>query len=235
MEVHEMEIMEKSQKPHKSEWIDVSWPLRNGMTVFEKDNPPTEIEPYNPPTFDFIHPDKNTTVVGIKMLVHTGTHIDAPRHIKSDGEAIDGMPVDAIIGPARVLEIDDPVSIKTEALKGYDIQPGERILLKTLNSDRCYRKDGFIKDYVYISTEAAQFLREKKVSVVGIDYIASGNYDNIENNMILVHEILLGNGIWLLEGINLSEVKPGPCEVICLPLRIENGDAGPARCLVRPL
>ena len=151
------------------------------------------------------------------------------------GAKIDEMPLDAFIGPARVVKIDDPVSVKPEALERFNIQSGERILLKTLNSDKCYRKDGFITDYVYISTEAARFLQERGVSAVGFDYIVPGHPENIGNNMILIHEILLGNGIWLLEGINLAKVKPGPCEMICLPLRIENGEAGPARCIIRPL
>lgn len=221
-------------KPAGSEWIDVSWPLRQGMTIFEGENAPEVIAPYNPPTFEFVHPEKNVTLLGIKMHTHTGTHIDAPRHFMPEGRTIDKMPVDTIIGPARVLEIEDPVSIKPRELEPFNIQPDERILFKTQNSGKCYKKDGFIKDYVYLSTEAARFLRDKRISVMGIDYIVPGNYYDWENNMIPVHEILLGNGIWLLEGINLADVKPGPCDIICLPLRLENGDAGPARCIVRP-
>lgn len=222
-------------KTNKSEWIDVSWPLRQGMTVLERDYVPDDIARYDPPTFEFIHPIGGVTITGLKMLAHTGTHIDAPRHCMPAGATIDNMPLDTIIGPARIIEIKDPVSIKPEELEYYDIQPGERILFKTQNSDKCYKKDGFIKDYVYISTEAAYFLRDKRILVVGIDYIVPGNYYDWENNMIPVHEAFLGNGIWLIEGINLSGLRPGPYEVICLPLRLENGDAGPARCIVRAL
>ena len=165
---------------------------------------------------------------------HTGTHIDAPRHFLSDGITIDAMPLDTIIGTARIIETKDPESIKTEELVIHDIQPGERILFKTRNSYECYKQEGFVKDYVYISTEAAKYLAERKVSVVGIDYYAIGSFYDTEN-LKTVHKIFADCGIWVLEAINLSAVKPGVYEIICLPIKLENGDAGPARAIIRPI
>jgi arylformamidase len=160
--------------------------------------------------------------------------VDAPRHFIPGGITIDQMALDAMIGPARVIEIKGPETIKTTELEPYDIRQGERILFKTQNSSRCYTTDEPVKDYVYISSEAAQFLADKKVSVVGIDYIAVSNVNSWEN-MIGVHETLLGNGIRVLEALNLSGVTAGPCDLICLPLRLEGGDASPARAILRPV
>ena len=217
----------RSSNP-KSEWIDISWPLHTGMRYWPQDDPP-KIE-------RILQRSKGerTDLYGLTIISHTGTHIDAPLHFIPDGLTIDAMPIDAIMGPARVIESNDPVSIKAEELVPYDIQPNERILFKTQNSYKLYDIDEFVEDYVYISTEAAHFLKDRKVTVVGLDYIALGSYKDLDN-LREVHQTLLGNDIWILEAINLSGVRPGPCELICLPIRLEHGDAAPARAIVRPL
>jgi len=137
------------------------------------------------------------------------------------------------MGPARIIEIKDTVSIEPKELEPYNIQAGERILFKTINSSY-YKKGKFVEDYVYVSNEAAHFLKDKKVSVVGIDYFAIGPLKDMEN-LMEVHKVLLGNGIWIIEAINLSAVKAGRYEIICLPIKIEQGDAAPARAILRPL
>jgi arylformamidase len=143
------------------------------------------------------------------------------------------MPLDTIMGPARVIEIKDTESIKPEELELHDIQPGERILFKTINSSY-YKLGKFVEDFVYISNEAAHYLYEKKVSVVGIDYYAIGSFRDRES-LVEVHEVLVGNGIWAIEGLNLSDVEPGNYEIICLPINIEGGDAGWCRPILRPI
>ena len=212
----------------KSKWIDISIPLRDKMVYWPvRDVPKIEIVK---------HPDEKSpiTLWELTMKSHTGTHVDAPRHFIPGGITIDHMALDAMIGPARVIEIKDPETVKMAELKPYGIRQGERILLKTQNSSKCYKTDELVENYVYISTEAAHYLADKKVSVVGIDYIAVSNV-NSWDNMIGVHETLLGNGIWVLEALNLSGVETGLYDLICLPLRLEGGDASPARAILRPL
>ena len=164
---------------------------------------------------------------------HHGTHVDAPRHFLSDGTTIDEMPLGAIMGPVRVIEIKDTESIKPEELAAHDIQAGERILFKTVNSSY-YKLGKFVEDFVHISNEAARFLRDKKVSVIGIDYLAIGSFKD-RPSLIEVHRILLGNGIWVIEALDLSAVKGGRYEIICLPIKIKQGDAGQARAILRPV
>ncbi|MFC1942679.1 cyclase family protein [Chloroflexota bacterium] len=213
---------------NKSEWIDISYPLGEGMIHW----PMSPVYPH----FDYVlHPSKGNivTMSQININVHNGTHVDAPRHFVEDGTPIDEMPLDAIMGPARIIEIKDNVSIKPEELAPYDIQPGERILFKTSNS-ALYKKGKFVEDYVYISNEAGYFLRDKKVSVVGIDYQAIGSIKDMDG-LIEVHKTLLCSGIWVIEVLDLSAVKAGRYELICLPIKLTQGDAGPARAIVRPL
>jgi arylformamidase len=205
-------------------WIDVSVPLRTGM-VHWPDNPPVSIERM----LDIERGDV-ATVSKLSMGAHTGTHMDAPLHFFRAGKGIDSMPLSATIGRARVIEIGDPQSIKPEELRPYQIQRDERILFKTRNSARCWQTNDFVEDFVYISQEAARYLAAQQVQTVGIDYLSVGGFfkDGVET-----HHALLEAGIWIIEGLNLSNVSPGIVELICLPLKIEGGDGAPARAILR--
>jgi len=205
-------------------WIDVSVPLRTGM-VHWPDNPPVSIERM----LDIERGDV-ATVSKLSMGAHTGTHMDGPLHFFRAGKGIDTMPLSATIGRARVIEIGDPQSIKPEELRPYQIQRDERILFKTRNSARCWQTNDFVEDFVYISQEAARYLAAQQVQTVGIDYLSVGGFfkDGVET-----HHALLEAGIWIIEGLNLSNVSPGIVELICLPLKIEGGDGAPARAILR--
>jgi len=164
----------------------------------------------------------------IHMGIHTGTHMDAPKHVIADGKTIDTIPLSDAIGPARVIEINDNEAVKAEELKQYKFKQGERILFKTRNSDRCWKTDTFIPDFVYIAEDAAQLLANSGVKLVGIDYLSVGGPP-------ITHKILLGAGIWLLEGLNLSAVNPGNYNLICLPLKIMQTEGSPVRAVLQPI
>jgi arylformamidase len=70
------------------------------------------------------------------------------------------------------------------------------------------------------------------VKTVDIDYLSAGGY---KRNASDVHRTLLGAGIWIIEGLDLSQIKPGRYYLICLPLKLENGDGAPARVVLRPV
>jgi Predicted metal-dependent hydrolase len=156
--------------------------------------------------------------------------MDAPLHFIHEGSSIEQMPIDATIGVARVIEIADTSAITAEELKQHDLQPGERILCKTVNSARCWQDTSFHKQFVHISAGAAQFLVDRKVRTVGVDYLSVGAY---EGDGVETHQLLLGAGIWLVEGLNLSEVQPGTYDLVCLPLKIAGADGAPARAVLR--
>ena len=212
-----------------TEWIDISipFPVDKPMPFFPTD-------PQGPSVtriFDRTKGDP-VTMSQININSHNGTHIDAPFHFIAEGTTIDMMPLDTAIGPARVIEIKDPVSIKLDEVEPYDIKEGERILFKTRNSSYAYKTADFVDDYVYCTNEVAHYLKDKKIRLVGVDYITIGNQKDHENIKI-VHETLLMNGIYIIEMLNLDGVKPGDYEMVCLPLRMEKGDAGPCRAIIR--
>lgn len=205
-------------------WVDVSVPLRSGM-VHWPDNPPVRIERM----LDIERGDV-ANVSTISLGSHTGTHMDAPIHFVRGGEGMDRMPLDATMGPARVIEIQDPTSIKPDELDPHGIGRGERVLFKTRNSSLAWWTRDFVEDFVYVSQEAARYLAERGVRTVGVDYLSVGGFysDGVET-----HQALLGAGIWVIEGLDLSGVEPGEHELICLPLKVEGGDGAPARALLR--
>jgi arylformamidase len=205
-------------------WIDVSVPLYTGM-VHWPDNPPVQIEHM----LDMARGDI-CNVSTLAMGSHTGTHMDGPRHFLQTGKGLDEMPFDATLGLARVIEIRDRESIKPDELRPLAIQQGERLLFKTQNSTRCWKSDTFVEDFVYVSQEAARYLASLGVRTVGVDYLSVGGYtrDGLET-----HRALLEAGIWIIEGLDLSQVEPGIYDLICLPLKIAQSDGAPARAIVR--
>jgi arylformamidase len=168
----------------------------------------------------------------LRMGSHTGTHMDAPVHFIESGKSIDEMPLEATVGPAKVIEIRDAESIKTKELRAHSIQKGDRILFKTKNSEECWRSNSFFEDFVYVSYEAALYLAECKIQTVGVDYLSVGGFrkDGVET-----HRSLLEAGIWIIEGLNLSGIRSGIYELVCLPLKIEKGDGAPARAAIRTI
>ena len=207
-------------------WIDISVRLRSGM-VHWPDNPPVRIERM----LDMEHGNV-ANVSKISMGSHTGTHMDAPLHFVREGEGIDEMPLTAAMGRARVIEIHDPESVKPDDLYPHGIRRGERILLKTQNSARDWPSTDFIEDFVYVSQEAARYLAACEIQTIGIDYLSVGGFyrDGVET-----HEALLNAGIWVIEGLALSQVESGEYELICLPMKVERSDGAPARAILRAI
>ena len=207
-------------------WIDISLTIQPGMPYWP-DNPAVSVEPSQ----CLAHGDV-CNVSKMTIGTHTGTHVDGINHFIKGGMGVDKMPLDAGIGKARVIEIKDPKQITVAEIKPHNIQEGERILFKTQNSDRALKSDKFVEDFVHISTDAANYLAEKKVRTVGVDYLSVGGY---EGNVVEVHHALLGSGIWAVEGLDLSQVEPGEYELICLPIKLKDGDGGLARAILRPI
>jgi arylformamidase len=206
-------------------WKDVTAPLHTGM-VHWPDNPPVSIERM----LDISKGD-NANVSAMSMGSHTGTHMDAPVHFLNDGIGLDRMDLDATIGTARVIKIDDREAIRPDAIRDAVFDPGDRIIFRTRNSDEEWWSQSFKEDFVYLSHEAAQLLVERQVRTVGVDYLSVGGY---KRDGAATHKALLGAGVWIIEGLRLQAIEPGDYELICLPLLVIGADGAPARALLRP-
>ena len=213
-------------------WYDISVPLKQGMVYFPTDPVPPKI---------YRMTDRNlgakVMMSMLEIISHTGTHIDAPLHFIADGSTISDMPLDATVGHCLVIEIKDRDSIKAAELKKHTIEKGERVLFKTRNSavsPPLYEAEKFTDDYCYLDDDAADYLAEIGVRLVGIDFITIGSYKRPEN-INKTHSTLLGAGIYVLEDCALAGVPAGEYELLCLPLFMYKGDAGPCRAILRPL
>lgn len=208
----------------KRTWKDVSVPLRDGMVHWPGD-PECHIK-----RVSRMEDGAVCNLTHISMSAHTGTHMDAPRHFIADGKTMEQMPFEAVIGRCRVYELDCEDQITADDLKKLRLAPGQRVLFKTRNSTRSWEMNEFDKDFVSIRQDAAQYLVEQQVMTVGVDYLSIGgfNKDGVET-----HQIMLGAGIWVIEGLNLAEISDGYYELICLPIKLEGADGAPCRVVLR--
>lgn len=166
----------------------------------------------------------------IKMSVHAGTHIDAPFHFFNQGDTVEKIPLKILVGRAYVVDIKKYEKITANELKNAHIPARtRRLLIKTRNSNY-YEKAAseFQKDFVGISADGAQFLVERGVKLVGLDYYSISPYLQTEET----HQILLQAGVVILEGINLSAVSQGRYSLYCLPLKLEGIDGAPTRAIL---
>lgn len=207
-------------------WIDVSVPLRSGMVHWPGDPEPTFER------ISEIATGADADVTLCRMTAHTGTHMDAPRHFLAGGRGMDEFPLEAGIGPARVIAFPDAAVIGRAEMESLGIAKGDRVLVKTRNSQARWDDREFQRDFVGLDTGAAAFLAQAGVALIGIDYLSIGRF---EADGAETHKTLMRAGIWILEGLNLAGVEEGDYQMVCLPLKIEGCDGAPARVALRPI
>ena len=161
---------------------------------------------------------------------HTATHVDAARHFFDDGQTVEQLPLERLIGPCVVLEFDDSVmSIGKTELMRHDLTGVKRVLCKTRNSRILQRRPEFVKDYTYVSPEGAEYLVSLGVELIGVDYLSVEQFNSGHHR---THRALLEAEMVIIEGLALADVQPGKYELICLPLKLVGLDGAPARAVL---
>lgn len=164
------------------------------------------------------------------MNVHTGTHIDAPLHHFGTGAAADAVSLEALVGEAWVAEVPEADALTAAVLERVWPAGGTaRLLLKTSNSRLWTERAAFTEAYAALTEDAARWLLGRQVRLVGIDYLSVQRFGDTP----AVHQVLLGAGVVLVEGLNLSAAAPGRYELLCLPLKLPEADGAPARAVLR--
>jgi arylformamidase len=204
--------------------IDVSVPIRDAMTVY-RGNPPVRIRPAMTLAKDGVNLSE------LCLGSHTGTHVDAPRHFIKGGKGIDRLDLQRFIGAAWVADLPRVRGgISAADLRRARIPRGSRrILLRTSNSRLWHPARPFKTDFVYLAADAADWMVERGVELVGIDYLSIEGYGIPDAP---THKRLLGAGIPIVEGLDLFKVRPGRWQMAAFPLRIESGDAGLTRAVL---
>lgn len=200
--------------------IDISMPVKVGMINYPG-NPVLEIETSKSLT-------GTSFISKIIFGSHTGTHIDAPAHAAEDGVGVDEIALEKLVGTCRVLDFTNVTeSIKPQDLKNKNIKEGERILAKTKNSTRGFEE--FYADFIYLDSDAAKYLADKKITLFGIDYLSVKKKGSTDNR---AHTELLSKGIPIFEGLDLSSVAAGEYFFIGLPLKFTGLDGSPTRAIL---
>ena len=202
---------------------DISVPIRSGGLVYPG-NPEIDIA-----LQQAVAKGASANVSNLRFGSHTGTHADAARHFFDDGQSVDQIPLDRLIGPALLVSFGDQVrAVGAVELRAHDLKGHKRILIRTRNSALLSRPD-FVKDYTYLAPDGAQYLVDQGVELVGIDYLSIEQFHSGHQR---THRTLLGHAVVIVEGLELSAPPAGEYQFICLPLRIEGCDGAPARAVL---
>ena len=200
--------------------LDVSVTIRPEMPIYDG-NPGVSIE-----LVQSLERGDSANVSRLELGVHTGTHVDAPRHFLPDEGGADELPVELFVGPCVVVDAAADGAIDGTVISSLDLPPGtERVLLKTRNSE-LWDRPTFTRDFVRLDGSGAKALIERGVLAVGIDYLSIGDRD--------AHVTLLTSGAGVIEGLDLRAVDPGSYFLTCLPLKVARSDGAPARALLWP-
>jgi arylformamidase len=201
--------------------IDISLPL-NAESLLYPGDPAIVIEPE-------MHDGKLLPRLSKIILgSHSGSHIDAPSHFVETGKTVDHIPLKHFIGSCRVLDMTHCMEAVTKAdLTSCHIELGERILLKTKNSLLDYRN--FRTDYIYLASDAASYLSELPIALIGIDYLSVKQKGAVDNT---AHMAFLEKNIPILESICLANVEPGSYFLAALPLAFTAIDGSPVRAVL---
>lgn len=216
-----------AEAPMSTGWIDATATLDPASTpVYEGDAPMK---------FDFLkdmHQGDALTLSVYSLGAHSGTHIDAPMHFLLDGVSIDKVPLEALIGPARVIDIPDNVqAIDAAELNRHDWKDVPRVIFRTRSALHGWMSSPtFHRDFAYIAPDAAQLLADAGVQLVGVDYISAEQFGAATP---ATHRILLGKGIPIVEGLQLDHISAGDYDLIVLPLKVAGHEGAPARAILR--
>ena len=202
---------------------DISVPIRSGGLVYPG-NPEIDIS-----LQQAVARGAGANVSAIRFGSHTGTHADASRHFFDDGQTVDRIPLERLIGRAVLIKFPDDVrSVGADDLRAHDLTGHKRLLIGTRNSALLSQKE-FVPDYTYLAPDGAQYLVDQGVELVGVDYLSIEQFHSGHHK---THRTLLERSVVIIEGLDLSAPPPGEYEFICLPLRIEGCDGAPARAVL---
>jgi arylformamidase len=201
---------------------DISVPIRAGMAVWPGDPAPERKQLYA------IAQGAGANVSVVTLSAHTGTHVDAPFHFLPDGGTAEGLPVEAMAGPAQVVEIPGEGHVTAAKLEAAGLRrETTRVLLKTWNTAARLMHDAvFHREFAAITADGAEWLIARGIRLVGVDYLSVEPFGAPGHP---THTALLQAGVVPLEGCDLTGVPPGDYTLVCAPMKLTGSDGAPAR------
>jgi arylformamidase len=205
---------------------DISVDLYEGFPVWPGD-PRVALEP-------FLSQERGDLCNASRLAcsVHSGTHVDAPKHFFPKGAGVDELPLDVLIGEAQVVRLTGARRIGVDDLQAVVAPETRRLLLRTDNSDSWTTSRGFEENFAALTPDAARWIVDQGIILIGIDYHSIQRFDDPTPE---THEVLLAAGVVIVETLDLSQIEPGPYNLICLPLKLVGADGAPARVVLSEL
>lgn len=206
--------------------IDVSLPIGRNLLTWPGD-PPLTVEPSSR-----IANGDAANVSNLRFGTHTGTHVDPPFHFIDGAATVDELSLAALIGPAVVVGLTDlDGEIRPSDLDALQLPHGtERLLFKTKNSQLWSKMPvDFPDEYVHLSPAGAKWVVGRGIKLIGTDFLSIEKRGAVGHP---THVTLLSAGVVIVEGLDLRDVEPGSYRLVCLPLRIVEGDGAPARAVL---
>lgn len=215
------------------ETVDLTRGIEEGMTTFHTD------------LHSDVHIDQRGSITKhgretreVTVGTHTGTHLDAPRHFINEGQTVEDLSLDALLGPVELVDfthVDENEPVTVSMLEDETL--GKRTIFQFGWGDRFGDSDAFYNDYPYLTISAAEYLVDEGVEMLGFDTpspdMSSRPLDGGDEDSP-VHKVFLRNDVILVEYLmNLDEVDfESDWNVAALPLKIDGADGAPARVVV---
>lgn len=205
-----------------SRFIDITPPVRTGMAVFPGDEPYARRDTFK------IAPGCPVNVASFAMSAHCGAHADAPLHYSEDGAAIDQLPVDDFIGPARLIDArgEGPLLMPGDIERKLAGTP-PRVLLRL---EERLDPMAWREDFRALAPQTVAMLHDFGVKLVGVDV---PSVDPATSKDLPSHMAFLRHDMRILENLALHLAEEGDYELIALPLKLEGLDAAPVRAVLR--
>jgi arylformamidase len=211
--------------------FDITTPLRTDLPVWPGHARP---EIYTTRSHEEGH---GVQVTHLSIGAHTGTHLDAPRHFVAGAGLVTDLDLNVLMGECVVLHYTGTGAIPASFFQAANLPtPCPRILLKcNHNAGKLDTTETeFFEDYAGITPEAATWLVENGLQLIGTDYLSIGPYRALVGDPNReVHLTLLGAKVIIVEGLDLRAITPGAYTLVCLPILLA-ADGAPCRAVLLP-
>ena len=210
--------------------VDLTQDIHNGMWTFPRPWFP-KLEVKQMGFFDQVGRNTHSITIGS----HHGTHVDAPYHQIADGETIENVSLDILVGPAGMVDFSDvtPGTKITASMLEERIHGNwpERIVFN-LGWAKNWNTEAYFHNPPHFAEDAGELIRDHHVKLVGMDTSSPDTHEPGAKKDSPVHKILLGSGVIIVENLcNVDKLGNNPFVLYALPIKVRGSDGSPARCI----
>ena len=190
-------------------FIDLTHTISHGMPVFPGEKEPSIIR-------DMLPDDVGYVTHRLESNMHTGTHIDAPFHAKSDSLTIDKFPVELFAGSAILIDVCGLSKIIMQS-DWEQLFRKYKIVLFYTGYSKYWGTESYYYDYPEFDSEIAEALVSAGVIIAGFDSPSP------DKSPFAFHSIFLKNERFLVENLTNLDQLAGKEDItfMSFPLKIE--------------